>query len=216
MNLVLYDAHTDLYQALQALNENSMDILFVFLGENETDISNFEMLEPHFYRNIIVISENINWAAKLFGTELRGFLRYPLEELTLYNCIKKFREDHAIRVKEAFDEFREDVLMINRHDRSFFLHVSQIVRLEAMGSYTDFYLENGSKISASKNLMYYEKLLAKHKFYKVHRSHIVALDKVKELIKYEGDGVVILSDGTRVNISRSRKNEFIRKLLPVS
>lgn len=60
---------------------------------------------------------------------------------------------------------------------------------------------------------YYETALAKHPFYKLHRSHFVNLNKIREIIKNEGDGMVVMQDGSRIEISRAKKDEFLRTVI---
>jgi two-component system LytT family response regulator len=60
---------------------------------------------------------------------------------------------------------------------------------------------------------YYETILAKHPFYKLHRSHFVNLNKIREIIKNEGDGMVVMQDGSRIEISRAKKDEFLRSII---
>jgi two-component system LytT family response regulator len=85
--------------------------------------------------------------------------------------------------------------------------------MEAAGSYTDIYLEDGTKINSTKKMNYYETILSKHPFYKLHRSHFVNLNKIREIIKNEGDGMVVMQDGSRIEISRAKKDEFLRSII---
>jgi two-component system LytT family response regulator len=49
-------------------------------------------------------------------------------------------------------------------------------------------------------------LLDPSKFCQVHRSTIVRLDRIRELQPYfHGDAIAILSDGTRLRVSRERR-----------
>ena len=50
-------------------------------------------------------------------------------------------------------------------------------------------------------------------FLRVHHSHIVNLNEVIKYMRGEG-GYLILSDGTSVNVSRSRKEMLLKTLRP--
>ena len=52
-------------------------------------------------------------------------------------------------------------------------------------------IKSGTKINSTKKMNYYETILSKHPFYKLHRSHFVNLNKIREIIKNEGDGMVV-------------------------
>jgi len=107
---------------------------------------------------------------------------------------------------------RDNILIINRHDKALFLDVTDILRFEANGSYTDIFMEKGLKISSTKNITFYFNMLVQSRFYRVHRSHLINLNKVKELIKYDGEGVIVMSDNSKIIISKNKKNEFLRTL----
>ena len=47
------------------------------------------------------------------------------------------------------------------------------------------------------------------RFFRVHRSAIVNLDRVKEIHPlFRGDRTLVLADGTHVRLSRNRRAEF--------
>jgi two-component system LytT family response regulator len=49
---------------------------------------------------------------------------------------------------------------------------------------------------------------------RVHNSHIVNLNTITKYIKGEG-GYLIMTDGSTVDVSRSRKEILMKKLLPL-
>ena len=54
-----------------------------------------------------------------------------------------------------------------------------------------------------------EKQLDGRKFFRVHRSAIVNLDRVREVHPlFRGDCALVLADGTRLRLSRSRRKAF--------
>ena len=65
----------------------------------------------------------------------------------------------------------------------------------------------------SRTLKEVEDMLAEHSFLRVHHSHIVNLNAITRYVKGEG-GYLIMADGSTVDVSRSRKEELMKKLLP--
>ena len=58
-------------------------------------------------------------------------------------------------------------------------------------------------------------MLEDYGFLRVHHSHIINLNEITRYIKGEG-GYLMMTDGSTVNVSRSRKELLMQKLLPNS
>ncbi|HSH64846.1 MAG TPA: LytTR family DNA-binding domain-containing protein [Bacteroidia bacterium] len=96
-------------------------------------------------------------------------------------------------------------------DGIIYLSVSEIVRVESDGAYSIFYTDHGKKHLSSKNLGEYEEILLGLGFYRIHRSHIVNVKKVKKFIRNEGT-FVEMEDGSMVEIARRKKDEFLQMM----
>lgn len=88
------------------------------------------------------------------------------------------------------------------------LRPEEVVWIEAAGSYCRIHLESGSELIRT-SLGTLEDQLDPERFFRIHRSAIVALDRVQE-VRHEshGDYMVVLRDGTELKLTRSRKEEF--------
>jgi len=54
-----------------------------------------------------------------------------------------------------------------------------------------------------------EKQLDPRQFFRVHRSAIVNIDRVREIHPlFRGDCALVLADGRRIKLSRSRRKDF--------
>jgi two-component system, LytTR family, response regulator len=74
-------------------------------------------------------------------------------------------------------------------------------------------LQNNLKIVVSKILKDVEEMLGEYSFLRVHHSHIINLNEISKYIKGEG-GYLVMSDGSTVDVSRSRKEILLQKLQP--
>ena len=89
-----------------------------------------------------------------------------------------------------------------------FLHVDDIIRCEANGSYTFIYIVNSEKIIASKSIKEYEEILPQAVFCRIHNSHLVNLNRIKKYSKGRG-GTVIMEDGAILEVASRRRDEFL-------
>ena len=88
------------------------------------------------------------------------------------------------------------------------IFISDIIYLEADGAYTYLYMENSTRITATKNLGFYEEELCDEPFLRIHQSFIVNISKVKQYLKVD-NGYVIMSSGKPIKVSRSKKDELM-------
>lgn len=89
--------------------------------------------------------------------------------------------------------------------------VKEIIRCEAEVNYTNFFLTSKNKMIVSKTLKEFEELLNDYDFIRVHNSHLINLHHVKNYTRGEG-GTVTMTDGTAVDVSRRKKEEFLKRL----
>ena len=96
-------------------------------------------------------------------------------------------------------------LVVKTAGRSFFLRVAEIDWIEAADYYVKIHAGKQSHLlRESMNTL--EERLDPARFFRVHRSAIVNLDRVRELQPYfRGEHVVTLEDGTKLKLSRSRR-----------
>jgi two-component system LytT family response regulator len=56
-------------------------------------------------------------------------------------------------------------------------------------------------------------MLEDYSFFRVHHSYLVNLNEINKYIKGEG-GYLLMSDGSTVDVSRSKKELLLKRLLP--
>ncbi|MEC3880786.1 LytR/AlgR family response regulator transcription factor [Parapedobacter sp. 10938] len=105
----------------------------------------------------------------------------------------------------------EPTLTLSLANELEFVPLQNIIRIEAAGAYSTFYLTCGRNIMVSKNLKEYEVLLTGHQFMRIHNSHIINLNEIKRMLKTDG-GYAVMSDDFPVMISPKKKETFIQMM----
>ena len=90
-----------------------------------------------------------------------------------------------------------------------FVNVRDIIYCESSGPYTRFIFKQAAVIVTSKHLKEYEDLLSGYEFFRIHKSYLVNLQEIKKYIRGDG-GHIIMSDGAALNVSKQRKEDFLR------
>jgi two-component system LytT family response regulator len=91
------------------------------------------------------------------------------------------------------------------------LPVDSIIHCASDSNYTILTLRDQQRVVASRTLKEIEELLEDHSFLRVHHSSVVNLNEISKYVRGEG-GYLVMSDGSTVNVSRSRKEGLLRRL----
>ncbi|MBL7138436.1 MAG: response regulator transcription factor [Bacteroidales bacterium] len=200
------------------IKKHHPDVLF--LDIQLPDGTGFDLLEkvPQIDFFIIFITAYEQYAIKAFKFSALDFLLKPIDEDELIHAIEKLKKEHQSKT------FRDklDVLLKNRNgyekialpsqDGIRFVRIRDIVRCESDSNYTRFYLIQHEKILVTRTLKEYEELLCSEKFFRIHQSHLINLAYVEKYKKGEG-GTVIMEDGSEVEVSRRKKEQFLQVLM---
>jgi two-component system LytT family response regulator len=105
-----------------------------------------------------------------------------------------------------------DRVVIKSAGRIMFLRTDEIDWIEAADNYVRLHVGSESHL-LRETLGSLEGRLDSAKFMRIHRSTVVNIDRMKELQPwFHGDYVVILQDGTRLNLSRTYRDRVIELL----
>lgn len=113
--------------------------------------------------------------------------------------------------KEKETAPQPDTLSIATNKGTIIIRQEDIVRVEASGSYTVFYVQHQNQIMASSTMAEFEEKLDSTKFIRVHKSHIINLGFVSKYKRGDG-GSLTLQDNSEIPVSRSRKEDLLKKL----
>jgi two-component system LytT family response regulator len=190
----------------------------VFLDVEMTGGTGFDLLEslPERNFNVIFVTAHDHYALKAIKFHAIDYILKPLDVEELKNAINNCKNQSAENKKIPSDiEKLLDHLKIQKIKKiavptsngTEFIAVEEVFYLTAERSYCKIFLTNKKTILVSKSLNEIEELLPVENFFRIHKSHTVNLAYVKKHIKTDG-GVVELTDGTKLYISRSKKDEF--------
>ncbi|MGH9201902.1 MAG: LytR/AlgR family response regulator transcription factor, partial [Vicinamibacterales bacterium] len=103
-------------------------------------------------------------------------------------------------------------LAFKQGDRTTLLNASDVIWIEAEDYYVRIHAKQGRHMVRA-TLASLEDRLNPHAFLRVHRAAIVNLDEIREV--YDENGLLlVLSDGSRVPVSRSRRSTVEPLVLP--
>ncbi len=101
-----------------------------------------------------------------------------------------------------------DRLLVRKRNREFILDTDEIDRIEADGNYV--VVHSGSEsYRLRESLDGLAKRLGEQRFARVHRAHVVNIDRIREIQPWDhGDFRIVLKDGSFVNFSRRYRSRL--------
>lgn len=195
----------------------------VFLDISMPDGSGFDLLEKvqgHKFELIFATASDQH-AIRAIKYSACDYLLKPIDIEGLKTAVEKVAQKKNAspnmenlnfliqQLKKSDDSFQKITLPTgNAYE---IVNIKDIIRCEADGSYTTFYLTDKRKLMISAGLKHYEELLPESEFIRVHHHHLINMNHVVRFLKEDG-GYAVMSDGTKIEISRRKKDAFMDKL----
>ena len=85
--------------------------------------------------------------------------------------------------------------------------IKNIVRIEASSNYSILHFTNGKSVTVTRLLKDFEEMLLSYRFFRIHHTHLINLDYIK---KYIRSGQVVMQNGDIIDVSRRKKEEFLK------
>jgi two-component system, LytTR family, response regulator len=195
----------------------------VFLDIEMADGSGFDLLEQLSQAgfDVIFTTASDQHALRAIKYSAIDYLLKPIDGDELKAAVEKIVKkqsgnDNLENLKFLLQNFRmpsEQYTKITLPTGNAYeiVNVKDIIRCEADGSYTSFFLENKKKLLVSASLKHYEDLLPENDFIRVHHHHLININHVVRYLKTDG-GYAVMTDGSQIEISRRKKDAFLQRL----
>lgn len=203
---------------IKLIKESRPDI--IFLDIEMPDCDGFDILDilGDVNSKVIFVTASNHYAIKAFQYAAMDYLLKPVEAELLIKAANKVisqnqtNKDQIAVLKENMNTpHKSNRLALHTTEKIQIVNFQNIIRLEAMGNYTTFYLANGSKELVTRTLKEYDLLLSPAGFLRVHQSHLINLSHVDAYIKTEG-GYISMNDGSHVPVSVRKKPKVVEML----
>ncbi len=188
---------------------NNLKPELLFLDINMPHHNGFDLLEAIDNKDFAVIFTTAyeEYAIQSIKHKAFDYLLKPIDIEELKSCIKRFKAEYRQKISDSAPK----QIKIIVKEGILFLKQEEVVRVEADGSYSILYMNNGQKHTISKNLKSVMELLEPQLFFRCHNSHIINLSRVKKFNTSEGFSVE-LDDNSVAEVSRNKKDELLGRI----
>jgi two-component system, LytTR family, response regulator len=211
---------TDPYEGLLLIKQFKPQLLFIDI--QMPLMNGFELLKnvEQFDFSIIFTTAHDEYAIDAIRFSALDYLLKPIDADELQNAFKRFleKQNGSIVAEPLYTNFMYNLNVKDKKDfklalptlqGTFFYKPEDIIRLQGEGSYTKFFFADKTSLLTAYTIKNYEDILFRYGFLRVHKSHLV---NKTHIVNYMTDGMLTMSDTSKVEISRRRKEDVMEVL----
>ncbi len=213
-------------EAVQTILSQEPDLVFLDIQMPKMD--GFEVIRtvgPENMPLVVFVTAYDQHALKAFDVRALDYLLKPFDRERFAESIGRVRQaiersgtdEIGRRLLELVRELkpgggRSDRLVIKSAGRLFFLRIDEIDWVEAAGNYVKLHVGTDEHL-LRETMNGIEVKLDPDKFFRIHRSRIVNMERIQEMQPWlNGEYAVLLRTGTRLTLSRGYREKLQERL----
>ena len=213
-------------EAIEAISRVKPDL--VFLDVQMPGGTGFDVIEAVGAARmplVIFVTAFDRYALRAFDVHALDYLLKPFDRERFQQSLLRARQqlerkstgDLERRLLELVQDLRPtspklERFVVKSGGRVFFVRADEIDWIEAAGNYVKLHVGNDAHLFRE-TMNALESRLDPDLFYRIHRSHIVNIERVKELQPwFNGEYVVFLKSGTRLTLSRGYREKLQERI----
>jgi len=213
-------------EAIDAIQGLAPDL--VFLDVQMPGATGFEVIEAVGAENmppVVFVTAYDQYALKAFDVRALDYLLKPFDRERFQQALSRARqrvgnsgpgelERRLLALMQDLKQtpHRVDRFVVKSGGRVYFVRAEEIDWIESAGNYVKLHV--GAETHLLRETMTaIEAQLDPEAFFRIHRCHIVNIERVRELQpSFNGEYVVFLKNGARLTLSRGYRDKFQQRL----
>jgi two-component system LytT family response regulator len=212
-------------EAIEAIREKRPDLIFLDIQMPEMD--GFEVLthlDPDDLPALIFVTAHDRYALQAFEANALDYLLKPFDRPRFRKALDRALALIRSRDLTAFEERLRSLaahihkdrapsprILVRSRGRAHFVKAADIRFIEAAGNYAALHIGD-DEFLIRETLDSLEGRLHPESFVRIHRSFIVNLDFIREVLLLEkGDYRVVLTDGSRLRLGRKYRDSLLSR-----
>jgi two-component system LytT family response regulator len=208
-------------EAILLIRQHKPDV--IFLDIEMPRMNGFRMLDElgEFDFDIIFTTAYNHYAVDAIRISAFDYLMKPVAIKDLQGAVERLAKHRQLQTKDKLDVLRqslspnrsqEEKIAVPTNEGLEFIPIKSILHIESSSNYSKLFFLEGKSILVTKLLKEFEDLLLPYQFFRVHNSHLINLKYIKKYIRGEG-GQVIMQNGDVIDVSRRKKDEFLKLIV---
>lgn len=204
--------------AEKLIDQESPNLLF--LDIHLQDGTSFDLLNKISHKNfdVIFVTGFDNHAIKAIKVGALDYILKPIDDQEFKEAVTKAIDNSKLdtdleKLVEISSEYFQGVqkkrIVLKTLENVYVVYEDDILYCKSEGNYTTFYRQNAEKILVSKPIKKVLELLSEDIFVRCHQSYLV---NKKHVVRYNKQGVLVMSSQDKVPVSSRRKDYVIEKI----
>lgn len=203
-NISLIGEFDNPINAINFIKTNNVDLLL--LDVEMPEMTGIEFLQSMSVRPLVIlITSNPGYAVEAFEHNVVDFILKPVQVARLVQAISRAQEIYNSRDSEV--TIAKDFFFVKDKGVSRKVVLNDVLFVQALGDYVSIHLSNKTKYTIYSTLNNFAKHLPSADFFRVHRSYIVALNKIETV----EDGTIFIMHNA-IPVAKTYREELSNKL----
>jgi two-component system LytT family response regulator len=210
----------DVPEAVKAIHKYKPAI--VFLDIEMPTYNGFDLLEffdeGQIHFKIIFVTAYSEYSLQAFESSAVDYLLKPVRVEAVARALAKLEglpappdeSKHYQTLLENIQQPQDRKIILQTTDNVYVVRCSELLYIEAEGSYCNFYTETQGVILVSRRLAHFEYLEEVKAFFRAHRSYLINIEKIQRIDKR--NFTILMSNGKEVALAQDRKSELLARL----
>ncbi|MGQ1910238.1 LytR/AlgR family response regulator transcription factor [Marinifilum sp. RC60d5] len=200
---------SDAIEAMEILQNETIDL--IFLDINMPRLSGINFLRS--YKNppmVIITTAYTEYALESYELSVLDYLKKPFSFERFLQAVQKAESKVKVTADTQEDTKEElEYIFVKANKKTININLDSILYVEALGDYVKIFTNEGH-IVTYQSLKGIEKLLPSQKFYRIHKSYIVSLSRIKSI-----EGNMVHTEKGTIPIGNNYKQGFFQRIHPV-
>lgn len=195
----------------------------LFLDIEMPGMNGFELLErlDNVDFSLVFTTSYDRYALKAFSFSAMDYLLKPIDKDDLIKAVQKAELKPNNNVNRQLEILLEMIgnpatansrIALPTMEGLEIINTDQVISCTSDSNYTNIKLKDNKKFVVSRTLKEIEEMLGTQSFIRVHNSHVINVNEINRYVKGEG-GYLVMSDGSSIDVSRSRKEALLQRLI---
>ncbi|MCY6483321.1 LytTR family DNA-binding domain-containing protein [Clostridium aestuarii] len=206
-NIKIQGEFEDSVEALKSIEKHKPDIILLDINMPKIDGMELGRIINNFEKKIIIvfITAYKEYAVDAFEVEAFDYILKPYSEKRIVNTLKRLEKEF----NETINRCINNKITLKKNNKLWVVDVCDICYCEASERETIIYTCKNTYVENSSISEFYKKL-PKNNFFRSHRSYVINLDKITEIIPWFNNTYMVKFKelDEEIPVSRNNINDF--------